>query len=152
MTQEEKNKELIRTYNEQFWNKGNLDVFDTYHAAEFIQHNADGDMDREQWRALCRAYFVGFPDLRITTDDLVVEGDKVTKVWTANCTHAGEFLGIPATGNRVTVKGIEVLRIANGKIAELWMSMDTLGMLRQLGVIPPMEEAKKPEEATPHLA
>lgn len=77
-----------------------------------------------------------FPDLHITTNDLIAEGDKVIKVWTVNCTHRGELMGIPPTGNKLVVKGIEVFRIAGGKIAELWASMDTLGMMQQLGVIP----------------
>jgi predicted ester cyclase len=71
---------------------------------------------------------------------LVAEGDKVTKVWTSTCTHQGAFLGIPSTGNRIVVKGIEVFRIADGKIAEVWVCMDNLGMLQQLGVIPPPGE------------
>src|SRR4030065_2294667 len=99
-------------------------------------HFADGDQTSEQYKGICQAYFTAFPDLHITTDLLVAEGDKVTKVWTANSTHNGEFLGIPATGNRIVIKGIEVFRIADGKIAEVWVNMDNLGMLQQLGVIP----------------
>jgi steroid delta-isomerase-like uncharacterized protein len=76
-----------------------------------------------------------FPDLHITTNDLIAEGDNVTKVWTVNCTHNGELMGIPATGKQIEVKGIEVLRVADGKIAENWVSMDNLGMMQQLGVI-----------------
>jgi predicted ester cyclase len=71
---------------------------------------------------------------------LVAEGDRVTKVWTANCTHKGELMGIPATGIQITVKGIEVFRIADGKIMELWSSMDNLGMMQQIGIIPRMGE------------
>ena len=139
-TIEEKNKDFILAYTEDFWNKHNIAAFDKYYTADFIMHFAGGDQNREQYKGLCQAYFTAFPDLHITTDDLVAEGDKVTKVWTAKSTHKGEFMGIPATGKRIVVKGIEVFRIADVKIAEVWASMDNLGMMQQLGVIPPMGE------------
>jgi len=137
-TSEEKNKDFIRDYTEDFWNKANIFAFEKYYAADLIMHFADGDQTSELYKGLCQAYFTAFPDLHITTDMLVAEGDKVTKVWTSNCTHQGEFLGIPATGKRIVVKGLEVFRIADGKIAEVWVSMDNLGMMQQLGVIPPL--------------
>ncbi|MCK5279024.1 MAG: ester cyclase [Cyclobacteriaceae bacterium] len=137
-TIEEKNKDFIQAYTEDFWNKQNIAVFEKYFTADFIVHNANGDQNFEQYKGLCKAYFTAFPDLHITTDDQVAEGDKVTKVWTANCTHKGEIMGIPATGNQIVVKGIEVFKIEDGKISELWASMDNLGMMQQLGVIPPM--------------
>ena len=138
MTTEEKNKDFIQAYNEDFWNKQNIAAFEKYYTADFIIHNAGQDMNCEQYKGLCQAYFTAFPDLHITTDELVAEGDKVTKVWTANSTHKGELMGIPATGKQIVVKGIEVFRIADGKITEVWASMDNLGMMTQLGVIPPM--------------
>ena len=136
----EKNKDLIKVYNEDFWNKQNIDAFEKYYSADFIIHFADGDLNVEQYKGLCQAYFAAFPDIHVTTDLLVAEGDKVTKVWTVNATSKGDFMGIPATGKPMIIKGIEVFRIAEGKIAELWASMDNLGMLQQLGVIPPMGE------------
>jgi steroid delta-isomerase-like uncharacterized protein len=139
-TIEEKNKAFIQAYTEDFWNKHNIAAFEKYYTTDFIMHFANGDQNSEQYKGLCQAYFTAFPDLHITTDDLVAEGDKVTKVWTANSTHNGEFMGIPATGKRIVVKGIEVFRIADGKIVEVWASMDNLGMMQQLGVIPPMGE------------
>ena len=136
----EKNKDFIKVYNEDFWNKQNIDAFEKYYSADFIIHFADGDLNVEQYKGLCQAYFAAFPDIHVTTDLLVAEGDKVTKIWTVNATSKGDFMGIPATGKPIVFKGIEVFRIAEGKIAELWVSMDNLGMLQQLGVIPPMGE------------
>lgn len=135
---EEKNKEFIQGYTEDFWNKANISAFEKYYSAEFIEHSAGADLNFEQTKGLCQAYFTAFPDLHIKTDLLVAEGDKVTKVWTATCTHKGDFIGIKATGKGIVVKGIEVFRIADGKIMEIWASMDNLGMLQQLGVIPPL--------------
>jgi steroid delta-isomerase-like uncharacterized protein len=139
-TLEDKNKELVQANTEKFWNAHDMDVFDEHFSPDFVAHFADGDKTIEEYKGLCQAYMVAFPDLHITTHDLVAEGDKVTKVWTANSTHQGELMGIPATGNKIVVKGIYVYRISEGKIAELWVSMDNLGMMQQLGVIPPMEE------------
>ena len=137
---EAKNKAFINTYTDDFWNNHNIAAFDTYFSADFIVHSAMGDQNREQYKGLCQAYFASFPDLHITTDDLIAEGDKVTKAWTANCTHKADFMGIPATEKSIVVKGIEVFRITDGKISELWACMDNLGMMQQLGVIPPMGE------------
>jgi steroid delta-isomerase-like uncharacterized protein len=139
-TIEEKNKDFIQAYTEDFWNKQHVAAFEKYFTADFILHSDGGDQNCEEYKGLCQAYFTAFPDLHITTDYLVAEGDKVAKVWTANSTHMGEFMGIPTTGKRIVVKGIEVFRIADGKIAEIWASMDNLGMMQQLGVIPPMGE------------
>ena len=133
---EEKNKDFIRIYTEEFWNKQNMAVFDEYFSTDLIVHNPDGDLNYEQYKGLSQAYFAAFPDLHITTDESIEEGDKVTKVWTANCTHKGELMKIPATGKRIMVKGIELFRIADGKITEIWAVMDTFGMMQQLGVIP----------------
>ena len=134
----EKNKEFFTAFTEDFWNKHNIAAFDKYFAENYIGHSASGDANFEQTKSEAQAYFTAFPDLHITTDLLVAEGDKVTKVFTVNCTHKGELMGIPATGKRITVKGLEVIRIADGKIVEIWGSMDNLGMLQQLGVIPPL--------------
>ena len=134
------NKDFLEVFTEDFWNKHNLAAYDKYFTNDFIYHHAEGDMNGEQYKGLCQAYFSAFPDLHITTNMLVAEADKVCKVWTAHSTHKGELMGIPATGKSIVVKGIEVFRIADGKIAELWASMDNLGMMQQLGVIPPLSE------------
>jgi steroid delta-isomerase-like uncharacterized protein len=137
-TAEEKNKNFVKAYTEDFWNRHNISAFEKYYAAGFIEHTASGDLNFEQTKGLCQAYFTALPDLNVTIDLLVAEGDKVTKVWTATSTHKGELMGIPATGKRAVVRGIEVFRIADEKIIENWYSQDDLGFLQQLGVIPPM--------------
>ena len=92
----------------------------------------------EVYRQFGSMYFSAFPDLQITPEDLVAEGDKVTMRYDWRGTHKGELMGIPATGKQVTTSGISILRVANGKIAEQWDSFDNLGMLQQIGVIPTM--------------
>ncbi len=76
----EKNKDFINVYTEDFWNKQNIAAFEKYYSADFIVHFADGDLNIEQYKGLCQAYFAAFPDIHVTTDILVAEGDKVTKV------------------------------------------------------------------------
>jgi len=118
-------------------NKHNIDAFDKYYADDLIFHSAHGDQNYQQYKETCKAYFAAFPDMKITADDLLAEGNKVVKVWTANYTHKGEFVGIPATGKSIEQKGMEVFRIENGKIAEVWFCSDELGALKQMGAIPP---------------
>ena len=134
----EENKEIVNRMTEEFWNTGNVAVVDEFYAPNYVGHDPGGLMDLEQFKQSAAAYFAAFPDLHITTDDLIAEGDKVVKRFTARCTHTGEFMGIPPTGKQITVTGNEIFRIAGGKIVEIWQSMDTLGMMQQLGVIPPL--------------
>ena len=137
---EQMNKEFLIAYTEDFWNTQNLSAFEKYYSPDFIMHSATGDRNFEQYKALCQGYFTAFPDLHITTEDMIAEGDQVAKRWIMTCTHKGEFMGIPGTGKPISVKGIEIFRIKDGRIVELWVSMDNLGMLKQLGVIKPGTE------------
>jgi len=81
------------------------------------------------------------PKIRMRVQDLIAEADKVVDRWTQTMPHSGEFKGIPATGKQVTVTGINIVRIADGKIVELWHREDALGLLQQLGAIPVPEQA-----------
>ena len=92
----------------------------------------------EAYRQFGSQYFSAFPDLQITPEDLIAEGDKVTMRYAWRGTHKGELMGIPPTGKQVVTSGISILRVANGKIAEQWDNFDNLGMLQQIGVIPTM--------------
>ena len=136
MSIEQRNTEFLKALTEDFWNTWNIDAFDKYFDADFVMHDADGDKSRDEFHQLCQAYFSAFPDIQIVAEGWVAEGDKVTKIWTAHSTHLGDFMGIPASGNRMEVKGIEVYRLANGKVVEIWASMDVLGMMQQMGAIP----------------
>ncbi len=78
------------------------------------------------------------PDASMEMDTLFAEGDKVALLWTISCTHTGAYQGVPPTGNKLTIRGINIFNTADGKIAEVWSKYNTLGMMQQLGVIPPM--------------
>ena len=75
----------------------------------------------------------GFPDLTITVEDQVAEGDMVVTRWIARGTHRGAFQGVPATGRDVVMAGTDIDRIVGGKVAECWAQVDELGLMRQLG-------------------
>ncbi len=81
--------------------------------------------------------YSAFPDLQVTMEDIVAEGDKVVTRSTLRATHAGTFTGIPPTGKQIAFSVIDILRIADGKIAEHWGLTDQLALLQQLGVVPP---------------
>jgi steroid delta-isomerase-like uncharacterized protein len=83
------------------------------------------------------AFFAAFPGLHISIEDVIAQGDKVAVRITWQGTHQGEFMGIPPTGKPVTVTGINLYRVANGKIVEEWWQEDILGLMQQLGVLPP---------------
>ena len=83
-------------------------------------------------------YRSAFPDASITIEDLIGEEDKVVSRSTLYGTHKGEFMGISPTGKRIAVGGIDIFRIADGKIVDWWSVNDSLGMMQQLGMVPQM--------------
>jgi predicted ester cyclase len=82
-----------------------------------------------------------FPDLHFTIEDIVAAEDKVAIRATVHCTHLGLFMGMPPTGKQAIWTGIDISRIAGGKIVELWAEYDYLGLMQQLGAIPSMGQA-----------
>ena len=135
----EENKAVVNRSTEELWNKGNMAVIDELYTTDFIMHDpARGDGDLAYFKQYARGVLTGIPDLHIATDDLIAEGDQVMKRFTARGTHKGEFMGVPATGNKIAVKGMEIFRIADGRIAEIWNVLDSLTLMQQLGVVPTM--------------
>lgn len=86
--------------------------------------------------ALFQSMFNAFPDFEMVVEDTIVEGDKVVIRVKAQGTHQGDFMGIPATGRRIEVPLIDIMRVRDGKIAEHWGVMDNAAMMQQLGVGP----------------
>ena len=89
-----------------------------------------------------KMYRNAFPDVQLSIEDQVAEGDKVVTRWIGSGTHQGEMMGIAPTGNQVRVDGMTISRIEDGKIVEEWEIYDALGMMQQLGAIPSPEEAQ----------
>jgi steroid delta-isomerase-like uncharacterized protein len=81
----------------------------------------------------CRAAFHG---LHVTIDDMIADGDKVTCRFTARGVHTGAFMGLPPTGSQIVMTGIEIFRLENGRITELWGEANLMGLMQQLGIFP----------------
>jgi steroid delta-isomerase-like uncharacterized protein len=134
----ERNKAIARSEFE-VWSTGEVEKLDDMAAADVVHHdpydpNATGGLEGlKKTIAMNRA---AFPDMRIDVEDQVAEGDKVTTHWTAIMTHEGQLGDTPATGRRVTLRGITIERFEDGKVVEAWRSMDTLALLREIGAIP----------------
>ena len=131
------NKAIVRRLIEGF-NRGDLDVFDELGAPDLVNHSAPPGIPptREGWKQGAAMFRAAFPDLHIHIEAEIAEGDLVTTRFTGHGTHQGELMGIPATGKEVTVSGINIARIAGGKIMERWEEFDMMGMMVQLGVVP----------------
>ena len=136
----EGSKALSRRVIEEIINKQNPALADELIDPNFVDHGIAGMGFKgpEGFKQYVTTFITAFPDLRLTIDDMVAEGDKVALRLTARGTHKGDFMGIAPTGKQFTVTGIVIQRIAGGKMAEGWLVNDVLGMMQQLGVIPPM--------------
>ena len=145
---EAENKTLARRFNEDVWGRGEQAALEELLDPDFVDHDAlpGQPPGREGHKQILAAFRSAFPGLNVTTEDIVAEGDKVVSRWTARGTHRGELLGIAPAGNGVTIKGIDVLRVAEGRIVERWAQFNDLEMMQQLGVVPPPEQS---EEARP---
>ena len=132
------NRAVTQRFYEEVWNKGDLDAVDDLMTSDFVDHAAPPGFPSgpEGAKQVFSMYRTAFPDFRLSVEDLVAEDDKVVARWVTHGTHQGELMGIPPTGKPVTVAGIDVFRLAGGKIAEHWAEFDMLGMMQQLGVIP----------------
>ena len=119
----EQNKDLVRRYYGQVINGRDLDSVGDYFADE---RTAAGV------RKGCFFFFQGFPDLHVSLDEFVAEGDRVFLRSTMTGTHDGEFQGIPATGRHIAVDSAEVFRVADGKFVGYWCMVESAGLMRQL--------------------
>ncbi len=136
----EENKAIVRRDFEEVWNQGNLVVADEIFDANYVAHGLGVELPPgpEGFKQFVSVYRSAFPDLHFTIEDQIAEGDRVVVRWTTRGTHKGELMGIPATGKPVVVTGIDIFHISSGKVVESWTNWDALGMMQQLGVIPPM--------------
>lgn len=140
----ERNKAIARRSFDEVFNAGNLDAVGELVSKDFIAHTSThdihGPVQMKQYVSQLRA---AFPDLHITVEDQVAEGDKVVTRWTATGTHTGPFQGIPPTGNRGRMSGIDIDYVIDGKTVECWTLADNLSLLQQLGVITAPEVATR---------
>ncbi len=135
----EQNKAIVRRLFEELWNKGNLSLADQLFTPNYIHHDSSSpDFGRgpESERKRATLYRTAFPDLRLTIEDLIAEGDTVMARWSCHGTHKGDLNGMAPTGKQFTISGVTIARLLNGKLAEGYVNWDALGLMQQLGVVP----------------
>ena len=135
----EQNKALIRRLIEELFNKGNTGIVGEIFAPDFVDHEQlppGIPSGREGVKVLTTMMRSAFPDFKATIHDILADGDKVVIRMTWSGTQKGEWMGVPATGKRVSFGVIDIIRIANGKLVEHWGQMDSMGLMQQLGAIP----------------
>ena len=140
----EKNKAVVQRYVDEIQNGHSIDTIDSIFAEDFVDHMATYDGLFQGIDGLKRGYselLSAFPDLHMTVEDMIAEGDKVVVYKTGTATHRGIYHRVPATGKRVQFKNIYIFQIRNGKIAEYWGLFDEFGLKQQLGVIAQDDDA-----------
>ncbi len=130
-------KALLRRYIDTVWHQGNLAALDGFLAAEYRCHVSPTatPLDREGQKERLTGFRAAFPDIELTVEDILAEGDRVAFRSTLRGTHLGRFQGIEPTHRRVTVALLDLIRVADGRIVEQWGGPDLLDLLRQLGAV-----------------
>lgn len=139
----EKIKELSVRLFEEVWNQGNLDVIDEIISENYVVHIGNIDVKGiTNYKNYISSYRIAFPDIYFNIDDIIVHDDKVVERYSATGTHNGNLLGIPPTYKKAKISGIDIVRIKNGKMVERWGQADLLGLIKQLGIIPELNNLK----------
>ena len=142
----EENKALARREVEEIFTQGKLDVAEEIYASDFVDHDLVLPQEMhgpEEMKEYVGMYRSAFPDLKVTLEDQVAEGDKVVNRWTAQGTHRGEYMGVAPTGKEVEFAGIHISRInEEGQIAENWEVYDLMGLMRQIGAVSTPEQSE----------
>jgi steroid delta-isomerase-like uncharacterized protein len=134
------NETAVRRLIEEAWNGGNLAVTEELVSPDAVDHDPARPrglpQGREGLKQTISMYRDAFPDLKLSIDDLLAQGDKVVWRWHAEGTHTGEYQGLLPTGRRGEVTGISIARMEDGRVAETWIEWDNFGLLQQLGMAP----------------
>jgi steroid delta-isomerase-like uncharacterized protein len=116
-------------------NTGNLAQLETFVAPDYVEHS-DGLQGVEPFRRQVAAFRAAFPDLQVTMEELLTDGDRFASRTTVTGTHTGDLMGIPATGKHISVEAVDIGRIENGLAKERWGGLNMYALLTQLGLIP----------------
>jgi steroid delta-isomerase-like uncharacterized protein len=139
----EGNKAMVRRINDELISQGRMEVADELFAPTFVDHSAFPGVlpTRDGVKQLFAMFRAAFPDLHVTIQDQVAEGDKVVTRKTFHGTHHGDLMGIPPTGKQVSFGTIDILRVVDGRAVDHWTVVDQMSLMQQLGVIPTPEQA-----------
>ena len=145
------NKNVVRRLFDEVWNKGYLPVADQLFAQNYSHHDpSTPEFGRgpESEKKRATLYRTAFPDVQLTIEDIIAEGETVTARWSCKGTHRGDLNGIAPTGKQFTISGISVARFTNGKMIEGWVNWDALGLMQQLGLVAELGKAKAASATT----
>lgn len=123
----QENKDLLHRYVEEVWNRHNLEKVNEF----------TGDEQLDESIEHIRQFLTAFPDVHITIEDMIAEGDKVVIRLRAKATNSGPFAGKPPTGKKIQLLSIRIFQIADGKIINTWAMQDRMGLMEQLGYLQP---------------
>ena len=132
VSQQEMNKAVARRVFDEIFNQGKFQVADEIYAKDFVNHGLHRDANLQEDQAAVHWEKQALPDLKMTVDQMVAEGDLVTVVWTIHGTNTAAASTLPATGVKLELRGITVWRIVDGRIREEWTDFDTFRIIRQV--------------------
>jgi steroid delta-isomerase-like uncharacterized protein len=133
---QEQNKAIATRAFEEILSQGHFELAEQLYAKDFINHGIHSNAGLEQDQAALKGWHQAFPDVVVTAEKVMAEGDLVTVYWIARGTNTGTGNGLPATGKKAELAGITIWRIVDGKIKEEWSAFDQLSMMQQLGLLP----------------
>ena len=139
------NKAIVRRLYEEVWNNRKLEVVNELISPSHALQSPTifgSSIGPEAYKRQVSSLLEAYPDLHWTIEDAIAEKDKVVACWTLSGTHKGDYMGVPATNKKVSVGGITIHHIAGGKIMDSHTNWDLLGMMQQLGAVPPLGKAK----------
>ena len=131
------NKTLVQRFFDEVVNQRNLAALGQFVSPNAVNHTVPAGLPQDTGQFL-GLHLGAFPDIKATVEELLTDGDKVIARVSYHGTHQGAFMGIPPTGKPITVMGINIFRIANGKLVEHWGLTDRLAVLQQIGIAPPL--------------
>jgi steroid delta-isomerase-like uncharacterized protein len=146
---ETENKAVIGRFYEEVWNRGNTDVALELFTDDYVRHDlrpSQGQPGGAGQAKIAGDFRRAFPDLSFTVDLMLAEDDLVAARWTATGTHTGRWGDVPPSGNRVTFCGVNLFRLRDGRIVEIWNHRDDLGLMQQTGAQIYAGAAPEPDE------
>jgi steroid delta-isomerase-like uncharacterized protein len=132
------NLEKSRGIFEEVWNQKRVEKIDELVATDYIHHDvlSPDQQGIDAYKQFVQLYRNAFPDIHFKIEDEIADGDTVVIRWTVTGTHNGDLPGLPRTGKAISVTGITIARLSDGKFVEAWNNWDALGMMQQLGAVP----------------
>ncbi len=137
-----RNKAVIRRLYEECFNQAKLELLDELLAPDFV--GSKGEQGPREFAATVLSVLTGFPGVQFRIEDLFGEGDRVAVRWTFRASHGGPFAGVPPSNVDVSQQGNVIYQLREGRIIQVWLQVDRLGVLQQLGVMPPSFAAPRP--------